>query len=357
LILERVPGFGHRRGAYHCLLLVNRRSFFFMDLNQLALNRCQPLLEHPTRFGVQPHRLPSGALVLDCGVHARGGLQAGLCLAEASLAQLGQVRLLPGRDEPGESLAVAVETDHPIYGCMVSQYAGWQIAKDTYYAMGSGPMRFARLGEELLKSLDLSGLAPATNAVGILESSRLPPDDVCRKLATQCNVESRELTLLVAPTSSLAGAVQVVARSVETALHKMHELKFDLRRVQSGFGVAPLPPVAPDDLLGIGRTNDAVLYGGQVTLWICGDDESLLEIGPQIPSSSSSDHGKPFITVFEHYNRDFYKIDPMLFSPAVIQLINVDTGNTFHYGALRPDVLKQSFAAVDAVRSSSTRDG
>jgi methenyltetrahydromethanopterin cyclohydrolase len=123
----------------------------------------------------------------------------------------------------------------------------------------------------------------------------------------------------------------------------LHALKFDIRRVLSGFGNAPLAPVAHDDLTGIGRTNDAVLYGGEVTLWLRGDDESLRQFGPRIPSSSSSDHGRPFAQVFEHYNRDFYKIDPLLFSPAVVTLINVDTGNSFRYGVLRPDLLRESF--------------
>ena len=69
--------------------------------------------------------------------------------------------------------------------------------------------------------------------------------------------------------------MQVVARSVETALHKLHEIGYDLHNVVSGFGAAPLPPVAADDLVGIGRTNDAILYGGEVTLWVKDDDRRL----------------------------------------------------------------------------------
>jgi len=147
----------------------------------------------------------------------------------------------------------------------------------------------------------------------------------------------------VARTASLAGTVQVVARSVETCLHKLHELGFDLARVQSGYGVAPLPPVAADDLTGIGRTNDAVLYGGSVTLWVRGDDDLLTTIGPRVPSSSSADHGQPFAAIFEKYGRDFYKIDPLLFSPAEVTFINLDTGRTHRFGELRPDVIRQSF--------------
>ena len=93
--------------------------------------------------------------------------------------------------------------------------------------------------------------------------------------------------------------VQVAARVVETALHKLHELEFDVRRVVSGFGSCPLPPVARKDPEAIGRTNDAVLYGGQVELTVDAPDEELAELVPRLPSSASSDHGEPFGKVLE----------------------------------------------------------
>ena len=103
--------------------------------------------------------------------------------------------------------------------------------------------------------------------------------------------------------------------------------------------------MAADDLVGIGRTNDAVLYGGEVTLWVRDNDARLAEIGPRIPSSASADFGEPFAAVFERYSRDFYKIDPLLFSPAVISLVNLTTGRAHRFGQLRPDVLDRSFGA------------
>ncbi len=137
--------------------------------------------------------------------------------------------------------------------------------------------------------------------------------------------------------------MQVVARSVETALHKLLELGFDLTRVVAGWGTAPLPPAAPDDLAAIGRTNDAILYGGEVMLWVRGDDHSLAAVGPRVPSSASPDHGQPFATIFARYHHDFYKIDPHLFSPAVVTLANLDTGSTFRFGELHPRVIHESF--------------
>jgi methenyltetrahydromethanopterin cyclohydrolase len=225
---------------------------------------------------------------------------------------------------------------------MASQYAGWQIAQEKFFAMGSGPMRAARGREELYVSIGLR--EQVTEAVGVLESGRIPPPIVCRRLADECGVAPDALTLLVAPTSSLAGTVQVVARTVETCLHKLHELGFDLGCVDSGFGLAPLPPVAADDLTGIGRTNDAVLYGGEVTLWVRAEDSQLQELGPGIPSCSSPDHGAPFREIFARYEQDFYRIDPLLFSPARVCLVNLSSGRIHRFGELKPDVLRRSFA-------------
>jgi len=111
----------------------------------------------------------------------------------------------------------------------------------------------------------------------------------------------------------------------------------------SGYGAAPLPPPARNDLAAIGRTNDAVLYGGEVTLWATGDDNTLADAARQLPSSASRDFGEPFAEIFARYEHDFYKIDPLLFSPARVTLQNVETGAVHRAGQVRPDVLRSSF--------------
>jgi methenyltetrahydromethanopterin cyclohydrolase len=282
-----------------------------------------------------------GGRTIDFGVAAAGGLDAGRHLARICLAGLGRVDWVPAAERLACDLEVQILTDHPIAACMASQYAGWQIVHGKYFAMGSGPMRAAAGREALFDSIGLRETAPV--AVGILETSKLPPDEVALQIAEACHVAPRDLTLLAARTASPAGTVQIVARSVETALHKLHELGFDLSRVQSGYGRAPLPPVAHDDLAGIGRTNDAILYGARVTLWVRGDDDSLRAIGPRVPSSASPAYGEPFINIFEQAGRDFYQIDPHLFSPAVVTFVNLDSGRTHRFGRLAPDVLEQSF--------------
>lgn len=310
-------------------------------LNELAHELCEVLVREARLLRVSVAQSSSGTRLIDCGLATPGGLEAGRRLAEICLSGLGRVNYVPSliADTPG--LAVQVATDHPLAACMASQYAGWQIASGKYFAMGSGPMRALARKEPLFAKLDYQETARV--AVGILETRKFPPDELCQELAEQCGVSPSNLTLLAAPTASLAGTVQVVGRSVETALHKLFELGFDLARVISGYGTAPLPPASADDLVAIGRTNDAILYGGEVTLYVRGDDTSLEQIGPKIPSSASPDHGQPFATIFERAGRDFYKIDPHLFSPAKITLSNVDTGRTFVFGRTLPRVIHESF--------------
>jgi methenyltetrahydromethanopterin cyclohydrolase len=293
----------------------------------------------------------SGARLVDCGIDVPGGLEAGRRLAQLCLAGLGRVEFARSADELGGGLSLLVTTDQPVAACMASQYAGWRIAAGKYFAMGSGPMR-AAAGKEVL--FDAIGYREQTDAaIGILESRALPPADVCASLANDCGVAADQLTLFVAPTASLAGMVQVVARSVETALHKLFELGFDLKRIESASGTAPLPPAAADDLAAIGRTNDAILYGAEVTLWVRGDDASLATIGPRVPSSASSDYGATFATIFAKYNHDFYRIDPHLFSPASVLMANLDTGGAFRFGQLNPRIVRDSFGIISPSSSAA----
>ena len=291
------------------------------------------------RMGVRT--LSSGARVIDAGVEVPGGLEAGLMLAELCMGGLGHVSYAPIVFAGESWTGVQVWTDHPAASCMASQYAGWAINPDGFFAMDSGPLRAkARVEKELFEKL---GYAEQTSrGVLVLEGRALPTDDVAAWVAKKAGVTPQAITFAVAPTASLAGGVQIVARSIETGLHKMDTLGFDVARVVSAIGTAPLPPIAKNDLRAIGRTNDCVLYGGQVRYAVIGDDDELAQLAEQLPSSTSADYGTPFYDIFKRYNNDFYKIDPMLFSPAEVWLTSVQSGRTFHAGRTDVDVLRAS---------------
>jgi methenyltetrahydromethanopterin cyclohydrolase len=312
-----------------------------LGMNERAWLLADSCIGRAAGLGVAAQTLPGGARVIDAGVDVPGGLGAGLVLAKLCMGGLGDAVHVPlvigGETWEG----VQVWTDHPAECCMASQYAGWAINPDGYFAMGSGPLRAkARVEKELFARLGYA--EDASRGVLVLETRTLPTDAVAAWVARKAGVPESGITFVVAPTASLAGGVQVVARSIETGLHKMDTLGFDVRRVVSAAGVAPLPPVAKNDLRAIGRTNDCVLYGAQARYTIRAEDDELVDLAKRLPASASSDYGSPFYDIFKRYDNDFYKIDPMLFSPAEVWLTSATSGRTFHGGRLDVDVLRAS---------------
>lgn len=316
-----------------------------LGLNRRAAALADRLAADAALLGVAVTRV-GGARVIDCGVGAPGGLEAGRRLAEICLADLAAVSFA-SVDLDGLWLpAVAVTTDHPVAACLASQYAGWAIDPPGYFAMGSGPARsLARVERELYARIGYAESGDA--AVLVLEGRTLPSEDVVRVVADKSRVRPEGLTLLIAPTASIAGCVQVAARSVETGLHKMLELGFDVRAVRSGAGVCPLAPVAKNDLRAIGWTNDAILYGTRAYFAVDADDALVEAMVARLPASASPDHGTPFYEIFKRAGNDFYKIDRMLFSPAEVVVNNLASGRVFRAGRLDPGVLKRSFGVED----------
>jgi methenyltetrahydromethanopterin cyclohydrolase len=314
-----------------------------LKMNERAWSLADACVSRADELRIAVHTLGSGARVIDAGVEVAGGLAAGRVLAELCMGGLGHVELVPLTINGESWSGVQVWTDHPTEACMASQYAGWAINPEGFFAMGSGPLRArARVEKELFGKLGYG--EDVTRGVLVLEGRTLPTDDVAKWIAAKAGIAPSALTIAIAPTASLAGGMQIVARSIETGLHKMDTLGFDVRKVVSASGVAPLPPVAKSDMRAIGRTNDAVLYGAHARYTVRAEDEELATLAERLPSSSSADYGTPFYDIFKRYDNDFYKIDPLLFSPAEVWLTSVSSGRTFHAGSVNAAVLRASFA-------------
>jgi methenyltetrahydromethanopterin cyclohydrolase len=207
--------------------------------------------------------------------------------------------------------------------------------------MASGPGRARAAQEHLFEELGYRD--DAATAAFVLETDQPPPDALIERMAADCGLRPQDLTLILTPTSSLAGVVQIAARVLEVALHKTHALGFPLERVRDGLGTAPLPPPSPDFLTAMGRTNDAILFGGEVQLFVTGPDDAAQDLAKRLPSSSSRDYGRPFKEVFEAAKFDFYAVDSMLFSPARVLVTALDSGRSFRGGRLAPELLARSF--------------
>jgi methenyltetrahydromethanopterin cyclohydrolase len=184
----------------------------------------------------------------------------------------------------------------------------------------------------------------AEHGVLVLEVDRVPPEDIVLKVASDAALDPSALTFVLTPTKSLAGTVQIVARVLEVALHKAHALGFPLDAIVDGLGSAPLPPPGKNFLAAMGRTNDAILFGGRVHLFVAGDDDRAAALARDLPASSSPDYGRPFADIFKSFDYDFYKIDPMLFAPAEVVVSSLDSGRTFRGGRVDRALLERSFS-------------
>ena len=298
------------------------------------------------RLGVS--RDASGAALIDAGIGAPGGLEAGRRIAEICLGGLGRVGVLPS-DGPWP-WQVSVHTANPVLACLGSQYAGWSLQHQDgdaeFFALGSGPGRSLAFKEPLFAEIRYRDNAAET--VLVLEVDRPPPTALLRRIAQDCGVAPERLSVIMTPTQSLAGMVQIVARSLEVALHKAHTLHFPLSAIVDGIGAAPLPPPTGDFVQAMGRSNDAILYGGSVQLFVSGSEAAAEGLAAHLPGNASRDYGRPFAETFAAYNGDFYKIDPLLFSPGVVQVTALASGRTFRRGRHDPELVARSFDLVSS---------
>ena len=309
-----------------------------LSVNTLARPLVERLLAQADALDVQVRRDATGICIVDAGVSARGSVAAGLLVGEICMGGLGQVSLRPGGLE-GWPTWIEVQSAQPVLACLGSQYAGWSLAASKeetggkkFFSLGSGPARALAAKEALFGELGYRDRADA--GVLVLEVDRAPPKVIIDKLLRDCALAPDALTLILTPTTSLAGTTQVVARVLEVALHKAHVLGFALGSIVGGAAAAPLPAPSPDGVEAMGRTNDAILYGGRVHLTVRGDDAAARELARQLPSRNSRDYGRSFADIFKEVEYDFYKIDAALFAPAEVWVSNLDSGNTWHGGAL-----------------------
>jgi methenyltetrahydromethanopterin cyclohydrolase len=319
-----------------------------ISVNRRAEIIVQQMIAEAESLGLNVIQLRNGGTVIDAGIHVPGSMEAGRLFASACLGGLGVVSFAHqtyGKQDSdfrsGFSLpTVTVEVQQPHLACMASQYAGWALKLKKYFAIGSGPARALVANEDIFRKLDYRDRPEV--AILMLEGRQLPDETVAAYVAKQCHVNIEQLIILIAPTASIVGSVQIAARSIETGMHKLVELGFDVRQVKAASGLCPLAPVAGDDRKAIGRTNDAILYGSEVFFTIDAKDEDLDNIIEKIPSSSSSDYGTQFYELFMRYGGDFFKIDRMLFSPARVTLNNLQSGRVFVAGYINPSMLKAS---------------
>jgi methenyltetrahydromethanopterin cyclohydrolase len=313
-----------------------------VSVNRLASGLLKKLVEKPSLFRVKVEKMDCGTTIIDAGIEAEGGFEAGKLITEICMGGCGKARITHRKYGDLELSSIFISTDHPVIATLGSQYAGWQINEEDYFAIGSGPARaLASKPRRIYEEIGYKDNFDET--VLVLETEKPPPTRLIERIAKDCKVAFENLTVILTPTTSITGATQVSGRVVETGIHKLRLVGLDPKAILHAWGCAPIPPIHPKFVNAMARTNDAILYGGTAYYAVEYDNEQKLkEIIERAPSKASKQYGKPFIDIFKEAKYDFYKIDPNLFAPARIAINNVRTGNTFMNGEINSEALAKS---------------
>jgi len=324
----------HAAPLHGCALSVNRHVTPWVER----------LCAEADALRVRVQRDDTGVRVVDAGITVPGSVAAGLLIGEICMGGFGHIDLRSAASDGWPSW-LEVRSSLPVLACLASQYAGWSLAASKeetgakkFFALGSGPVRALAVKEPLFAELGYRD--QAEQGVLVLEVDRVPPPVVLHKVLRDSGLAPDALTVVLTPTTSAAGTTQVVARVLEVALHKAHELGFALGDIVDGVASAPLPAPSPDGIQAMGRTNDAILYGGRVHLSVRGSDDAARTLAAALPSANSRDFGRSFADIFKEAAYDFYKIDRALFAPAEVWVSNLDSGRSWHGGALNMDLLR-----------------
>ena len=313
-----------------------------LSVNRLAWKLLERLCENSDFYGVKVEKTSSGATIVDAGIKAKGGFQAGKIITEICMGGCGKAEITYRKYGELELPSIFVYTDHPVIATLGSQFAGWQIKEGDHFAIGSGPARALALRpKEIYEKIGYRD--DFDKAVVVLETDKYPLAKLLERFAKECKVSPENLAVILTPTASITGATQVSGRTVETGIHKLSKLGLDPNVILYAWGCAPIPPIHPKFTQAMARTNDAILYGGTAYYAVeYNDEEELKQIVNKAPSKASKAYGKPFIEIFKEANYDFYKIDPNLFAPAILIVTNVKTGRVFKAGEINVEALAKS---------------
>ena len=310
------------------MISVNERAYsIFEDLKEFAEDYC-----------VEVHTLENGAVVIDCGVKAKGSYDAGMMFVQMAMGGLAGVNVQMDKIGDFTIPFIYVHTDYPALSCLGCQMAGWMIKTDDFSGFASGPARALALKpKKLFDYLDYED--DTEYAVVTLESNKLPDERVAEFIAKACDVDVSEVYMVVTSSNSLVGTIQIAGRVVEVALFRARDLGYDVRLISNAIGRCPIPPVLDEELKTMSLANDCIAYYGSVYIYA----ERFDEILESATFDKTAYYGKSFYEIFKSAG-DLYNVDPSAFSPA--QLVVNAGGVVKSFGRLDAGILLKSFGLV-----------
>ena len=315
-----------------------------VSINKRAMEIVRTIIKEKEALNIGVFTLKNGSTVIDMGVNYTGGYQAAKHLVEITLGGLGYLQYgnfdLDGLELP----QVEIYVDSPVIACLSSQLSGWtlpELKTDNIVPLISGPIRTIVKEDSFAKAFPYED--KSDEVVVALQGGLIPDVKLTDYLASKSGVDPDKVYVLTAATGSLAGMVNVVARTLETSLWRLHDLGFNPEKVISAWGKAPIPPISKDEYTSMIRSNTYVYYGGTVGLTVDCDDKEITDILTKVVLSkeTTEQYGMPFGKLLEEANGNIFEMTKFVHSVAKVIFYNIRSGNTFRCGTTDLEVLKE----------------
>jgi methenyltetrahydromethanopterin cyclohydrolase len=324
------------------------------SFNKSALKLVNKLIDDAESFAVTVEKFDCGATIVDAGLTARGGFQAGEIVTEICQCGYGKARIMPIQYDAVVFPSVFVANDNPAQSILGSQFAGWHVQLEGFSANGSGPGR--ALAKDPSDSFHTFLCGEESNvAVLLLETEQKPQEDVVLQIAKKCGISPENLFLIVYSVASITGSIQACARVVEAGLLRLVQVGLDPLFVRHAWGYAPVVAFisCADEVKE--RIRASILSGGVASYTVDFDDGRLQTMVSQAHGSALKmfQEAKK-LAVQNPLYKDLLKdaeigvteIEPNVVAPALVTINSLKTGRSFSAGKIDFEALKRALGVT-----------
>lgn len=315
------------------------------SLNDMAAQIVEEqILPHAEELNVEVIKLKNGATVIDMGIHAKGGWKAGKLYTDVCLGGMGE--LVYQSMYIGKHIVptAVIEVDRPAITQMCAHIAGLYLPYRGYHQPVAGPIRSITSTDHWSDCVAYRD-TEAKKAVGCLQITTLPDEELAQKIADAVGKDPSDLYLLASRTSTIVGAVQIIARNIEQAFATIADHPdFPIECIVQAVGYSPIATIEDDEIIAMGRVNDCLIYGAESTLY-CDCEDSLIEqMLEKLPlCKNESVYGIPFEEMFREAGCDWAHVPRDYDAPCKVNFINVRTNHFYSAGMIHYGVLERDF--------------
>ncbi|MEW6623995.1 MAG: methenyltetrahydromethanopterin cyclohydrolase [Bacillota bacterium] len=315
------------------------------SVNRNAMEIVRSIIAKHETLNVGVLKYKNGSTIIDMGINYPGGWMAAQYFAEATLGGLGRLNYSIFNLDDLELPQIEIYADRPAIACLSCQLSGWALPEVRNEAgivpLISGPVRTVAREDSFAKEFAYQD--SNHEVVVALQDNRMPEESLINYIAKTCKVNSQNIYVLVAPTGSIVGCVNVVARTLETSLWRLHHLGMDVNKIAAAWGRAPLPPITKDEYTAMIRTNTYTYYGGTAGFIVECEDNEIEKILHDIPLSpqTTQHYGVSFGELLKEANGNIFEIKDFVHNVTKVIFYNVRTGRTFRIGKIDFEMLKK----------------